>query len=423
MGEEFTTVTKEFEHETVAQAREAAVDDAASSGGRVYPCLVFRQGGRLMVTTSFPFTFVARQVRLDSAVKGGNPRNSTNRPLMPDHVRNIRDYLIKNRNEYILPPVTLNVRQMPQVYVQKSNSPVRSGFLVVGDATMFDVTDGQHRIAAIAGSAATKPAVPPLLTEAPEFENDSMSVLIVVEEEISRIHQDFADAAQTKQIPASLLAAFNTREPVNKVLTTIVDRSEFFKGRVDETSKTLPKLSQSVFLLNNVRAFVKELLVGDYAIAEDALARYTEKLLSTPEQRELFVNRALQLIDVLTAKLEPWNEIVKISVDDTMASRIPDLRKNYISLTATGLVIIGRVAFEINKWLPEAERFSKYIELASNVDWKREAEIWQGSIILEGGKLVTNRAPVALAAQRVKELLGLADLQAVKDAQTASVAA
>lgn len=422
MGD-FTTVTREFEHETVAQAREAAVDDAASSGGRVYPCLVFRQGGRLMVTTSFPFTFLARQVRLDSAAKGGNPRTSTNRPLMADHVRNIRDYLIKNRNEYILPPVTLNVRQMPQVYVHKSNSPVRSGFLVVGDATMFDVTDGQHRIAAIAGSASTKPTVPPLLTEAPEFESDSMSVLIVVEQEMSRIHQDFADAAQTKQIPASLLAAFNTREPVNKVLTTIVDRSEFFRGRVDATSKTLPKLSQSVFLLNNVRGFVKELLVGDYAIAEDALGRYTDKLLSTAEQRDMFVSRASQLIDVLTAKMEPWNEIVKISVDDTMASRIPDLRKNYISLTATGLVIIGRVAFEINKWLPEAERLSKYIELATNVDWRREAEIWQGSIIVDNGKLVTNRAPVALAARRVKELLGLKDLQITKELQSNSMAA
>ncbi len=409
---EFTTVTKEFEHETVAQAREAAMDDAASTGGRVYPCLVFRQGGRLMITTSFPFTFVARQVRLDSAAKGGNPRASTNRPLMPDHVRNIRDYLIRNRNEYILPPVTLNVRQMPQVYVQRSNSPVRSGFLVVGDATMFDVTDGQHRIAAIAGSSATKPVLPSLLTEAPQFEADSMSVLIVVEEEIARIHQDFADAAQTKQIPASLLAAFNTREPVNKVLSRIVDRSEFFKGRVDETSKTLAKLSQSVFLLNNLRAFVKELLVGDYAIAEDALGRYTEKLLSTTEQQDLFVNRALQLIDVLTAKMEPWNEIVKISVDDTMASRIPDLRKKYISLTATGLVIIGRVAFEINKWLPESERLSKYIELATNVDWKREADIWHGSILLESGKILTNRAPVALAAERVKGVLDLKELHA-----------
>lgn len=421
--ETLKTVTKEFEHDTVAQAREAAMDDASSSGGRVYPCLVFRQGGRLMVTTSFPFPLLARQVRLDSAAKGGNPRTSTNRPLMADHVRTIREYLIKNRDEYILPPVTLNVRQMPQVYVQKSNMPVRSGFLVVGDATMFDVTDGQHRIAAIAGSAATKPPVQPLLSEAPEFETDSMSVLIVVEEEIARIHQDFADAAQTKQIPASLLAAFNTREPVNKVLTTIVDRSEFLKGRVDETSKTLPKFSQSVFLLNNVRAFVKELLVGDYAIAEDALGRYTDKLLSTQDQRDLFATRAMQLIDVLTAKMEPWNEIVKISVDDTMASRIPDLRKEYISLTATGLVIIGRVAFEINKWLPESERFAKYIELASNIDWKRSADIWQGSILLDGGKLVTNRAPVALAAQRVKERLGLADMQAAKDVQTVSVAA
>jgi len=277
---------------------------------------------------------------------------------------------------------------------------------------MFDVTDGQHRIAAIAGSSATKPVLPSLLTEAPQFEADSMSVLIVVEEEIARIHQDFADAAQTKQIPASLLAAFNTREPVNKVLSRIVDRSEFFKGRVDETSKTLAKLSQSVFLLNNLRAFVKELLVGDYAIAEDALGRYTEKLLSTTEQQDLFVNRALQLIDVLTAKMEPWNEIVKISVDDTMASRIPDLRKKYISLTATGLVIIGRVAFEINKWLPESERLSKYIELATNVDWKREADIWHGSILLESGKILTNRAPVALAAERVKGVLDLKELHA-----------
>jgi len=88
------------------------------------------------------------------------------------------------------------------------------------------------------------------------------------------------------------------------------------------------------------------------------------------------------------------------------------LRKEYISLTATGLVIIGRVAFEINKWLPESERLSKYIELATGIDWRRQAEIWQGSILLDSGKMLTNRAPVALAAKRVKEALGLEDRQA-----------
>lgn len=408
-----STVTKEFEHNTVEQARQAAMDDAASSGGRVYPCQVFTQGGRLMISTSFPFTFLARQVQLDSAVKGSNPRNSINRPLMPDHVRTIRGYLIKNRGEYVLPPVTLNVRRIPQVYVQKSNSSVRSGFLVITDATTFTVTDGQHRIAAIAGSPTAKPAIPPLMVEAPEFENDSMAVLIVVEGDIARIHQDFADAAQTKQIPASLLAAFNTREPVNRVLTRIVDSSDFFRGRVDETSKTLSKLSQSVFLLNQVRSLVKELLVGDYAISEDSLSKLAAKQIGIPEQQDAFIIRAQQLINILTENMEPWNAIAKISVNDPMASQIPDLRKEYINLTATGLVIIGRVAFEINKRLLESDRATKYVELATKINWRREADIWQGSIVLPDGKLLTNRGPVNLAASRVKEVLGLPDSSTV----------
>ena len=48
----YNPVTTDFEHNTVQEARDAAVDDAASSGGRVYPCLVFRQGGRMMIAAS-----------------------------------------------------------------------------------------------------------------------------------------------------------------------------------------------------------------------------------------------------------------------------------------------------------------------------------------------------------------------------------
>lgn len=401
----FGSVTTAFEHDTVEQARQAAMDDAASSGGRVYPCQVFFQGGRLMITTSFPFALLARQVVLDPAVKGGNPRGSMNRPLMPDHVRTIREYLLKNPSEYILPPVTLNVRQIPQVYVQKSNSPVRSGFLVITDATTFTVTDGQHRLAAIAGAPTAKPAIPSLMIEAPEFENDSLAVLIVVEGDIARVHQDFADAAQTKQIPASLLAAFNTREPVNRVLAAIVEGSNLLRGRVDQTSKTLSKHSQSLFLLNQVRGLVKELLVGDYAISEASLSKVSAEKIATQSQREAFVERALLLINTLAEEMEPWNAIAAMSITDSMASTIPDLRQQYINLTGTGLVIIGRIAFEINK-LPESQRAAKYKDLAKKVDWRREAELWQNTIIING-KMVTNRGPLAAASDRVKEMLGL----------------
>lgn len=98
------------------------------------------------------------------------------------------------------------------------------GFVVIGDETRFSITDRQHRLMAIIKRSEN-------LSDDSTFLGGSVSVVIVVEPDMARIHQDFADAAQTKQIPASLLAAFNTREPVNRVLTKIVDESEFFQVR------------------------------------------------------------------------------------------------------------------------------------------------------------------------------------------------
>ncbi len=400
-----TAVTKEIEHDSVDAARNAALDDSASSGGRVFPCVVFRQGGRVSIATAFPLSFVAKNVKPDSAVKGSDPRRSTNRPMMADHVKGIRDYLVENKDAYILPPVTLNVRTMPQVHVSKSNLSVRSGFLVVPDEMIFYVTDGQHRIAAVAGYDGGK--IPGALSEDPEMGKDGLAVLIVVEQEMERIHQDFADAAHTKPIPPSLLAAYNMREPINRVLNRIVTGSGMLQGRVDESSKTLAKLSQSLFLLNQVRGLMKELLVGDSAIAEDVFIRAATERLSSSEQQDTFVSQTLQLLNVLEAKMEPWNQIRDLPRVGGVANKIPDLRQKYLNLTATGLVVIGRVAFEINKGEHEVDRVKAYSDVATKIDWLRTASIWKGNIITADGKLVTNRGPVKSAATEVLKVLGI----------------
>lgn len=399
-------VTREIEHESVEAARNAANEDAASSGGRVFPCVVFIQGGRVCISTAFPLSFVAKHVKPDSALKGGDPRSTTNRPMIPEHVNVIRNYLKNNRNAYILPPVTLNVRKMPQVHVPRSNSAVRSGFLVVPDETVFYVTDGQHRIAAIAGHSGGKNPIPGVLAEDPEIGADGLAVLIVVEPELTRIHQDFADAAQTKQIPPSLLAAYNMREPVNRVLQQIVNKSELLRGRVDETSKTLPKLSQSLFLLNQVRSLLKELLVGDFGVTDDAFSRAAAQRLSTTEEQDAFVEQTLQLLNVLQAKMEPWNRIVSMPKSSSVANQIPDLRRIYLNLTATGLVIIGHVAFEINKSALEIDRMNAYAALATKLDWHRTAALWRGKVVTTEGKLITMRGPVKEAAQAAMKALG-----------------
>lgn len=398
-----TSVSKEIEHDSVEAARNAANEDAASSGGRVFPCVMFRQGGRVSMTTALPLSFVSKNVKPDSAAKGGDPRGSTNRPMMPDHVKVIRDYLNENKGAYILPPVTLNVRKMPQVHVNRSNSALRSGFLVVPDEMVFYVTDGQHRIAAIAGYD----KIAGVLSDDPEMGTDGLAVMIVVEPDINRIHQDFSDAARTKPVPPSLLAAYNMREPVNKVLQKIVSESAILKGRVDETSKSLAKLSQSVFLLNQVRGLLKELLVGDFGVAEATFAQAAAERLGTSEQQEAFVQQSLQLLNVLTAKMEPWNRIQGFPKAGGIANQIPELRQKYLNLTATGLAIIGRVAFEINKGEHEVDRVQAYSNLAAKVDWRRSGPLWKGNVITDAGKLVTSRAPIKSAALEVMKFLGV----------------
>ncbi|MEV4773058.1 DNA sulfur modification protein DndB [Micromonospora humida] len=397
-----------IEHTDILIAMEAAAREAAAIGGRIFPCTVFKQGERTMVSTAFPNTFINRQVVSDSAVKGSSPRQSLNRPLIPDHAKSIKEYVIANRDDYILPPVTLNVDTYPSLHVQKSSgAPTRLGYLVVHDGTRFYVTDGQHRLAALAGYPSGRSQAPGALDEVPDLGNDAMAVLIVIETDRTRIQQDFADAAQTKQIPPSLLAVYNTREPVNKVLAAITSKSKLLHERVDETSKTLPKLSQHVFLLNQVRGLVKELLFGDYAMAEDSLTRQAAQRLSTPKQQDEFVDEALLLLDTLTEHMEPWSTIVTLPRSGGVAQQIPDFRAKYINMTATGLNIIGRMGYEINKEPSEAVRRQRYVDLATQIDWRRNAPIWSNNIISSDNKISTQRGPVNAAAGAVKAVLGL----------------
>lgn len=291
-----------------------------------------------MLTTAFNYAFLSRHVFPESAVKGGNPRWATNRPVDAGHVRSITKYLTENEHDYILPPLTLNVRSVPAIHIPRGNFATTVGFVVIGDETRFSITDGQYRLMAITKRSEN-------LSDDSTFLGDSVSVVIVVEPDMARIHQDFADAAQTKQIPASLLAAFNTREPVNRVLTKIVDESEFFRGRIDETSKSLSKNSPATFLLNQVRGMVKELLFHDYALSEASIPARSKQVIGTTEAQDAFVERTLAMLATLTKHMAPWDAIVALPTSGGPANQVVDYRRQYINMTATGLVIIGHVAW------------------------------------------------------------------------------
>ncbi|WCN82515.1 DNA sulfur modification protein DndB [Micromonospora sp. LH3U1] len=410
------------EHADIVEAFSNAVREAGAVGGRIFPCVVFKQGRRTMVSTSFPLLFIRRHVVSESAEKGGSPRERTNRPLIPEHAKSIHQYLLANPADYILPPVTLNTDSMPSLHVQKaSGAPTRLGYIVVHDGTRFHVTDGQHRLAALAGYSQGRTHVPGALSDNAKLAEDGLAVLIVIESDRARIQQDFADAAQTKQIPASLLAVYNTREPVNQVLARITEESKLLHGRIDEVGKTLPKASQKLFLLNQIRGMVKSLLFGDYALAEDTLSRMAATRLATQEQRDEFVTETLIMLGVLTELMQPWSEIAQLPTSGSGADKIVALREKFVNLTATGINVIGTVVYEINRQTTDPEqRAAYYRKLATEIKWQRSADIWANNVVVpdgKHGKIATNRGPVSAAVRNVKRAIGL-----IVEAEAASTA-
>ncbi|MEU8660189.1 DNA sulfur modification protein DndB [Actinoplanes philippinensis] len=342
-------------------------------------------------------------------------RHTSPRPLMAEHARSIKQYVAANGDDYLLPPVTLNISSRPSLHVAVGgDATTKLGYLVVTDATRIFVTDGQHRLAALIGfpSGRSNATTPGALSEVASLRNDAIAVLIVLEPDRERTHQDFADAAQTKQIPASLLATFNTREPVNQVLARITEGSELFHGRVDKTSKTLPKMSQHVFLLNQVRGMIKGLLVGDYAMSEDSLGRNAATRLATAQQRDVFIDETLTMLRVLTDNMEPWTRVANMPKTGGENNQIPGLRNEWINMTATGLNVIGHVVFTINKNPDKQARQALYLALATGIPWQRANDFWTGNIITrdkdsKNDKINTTRGPLNLAVSKVLDRLGL----------------
>ena len=402
------TGTREYlrEYETPTEAYMAAGEEANVTAGRVLSATLFRQGGRDNLALAMTMADLKALVRRDSARARGDLRSGANRPLIQDHAKTIESYILTNFDTgYILPSVTLTVDSDLSVYTLRSPSPLRTAWVVVRSDTKFLVTDGQHRLVALTGSSELGARVAGALNQRSDLARDGVAVHLVFEKDHDRIHQDFADAARTKQIPASMLAAYNMREPFNKVLSQIVDGSDLLRGRIDSSSKTLGKRSQKLFLLNQVRGFLKELILGDYGATEETVGRVADEQLATEEDRHATTKRAVEVIAALSTRMKPWGEIVGLQGGGPEANKIPGFREEYLNMTATGLNIIDRVGHVVfNNAAADPQMRSDYFGRLADLDWKRSSPFWSGTVIAEGTtKIVTNRAPLDHAFHRVRK--------------------
>jgi DNA sulfur modification protein DndB len=315
--------------------------------GTTIPLMIFRQGRRTHLTGAVPMGFIADKILVQGAEKRSrlaDAKSALNRPEDPSHTAVIAKYLFDNYKEkYILPPLTLNLRQRVSAYVPGYNAEIKPGYLVVPRTAALAVTDGQHRTKAIIDLLLKLDA-----ENAELFAADAVAMMITCESDLSQIHQDFADCSRTKPLPPSQVAVFDQRNPANRLLLQMEDRCLLFKGRIDPTSKSLSKNSIFLFLANQLRQLVKELVCGSFAMPDADFEKRATQQLGTEAKMEAALNKYAEFLNYLTGKIPVWNEISKLVPGTLHTSQIPIKRQEgWVCLTVTGLNVIGRIGHQL----------------------------------------------------------------------------
>ncbi|HEY9813867.1 MAG TPA: DNA sulfur modification protein DndB [Candidatus Sericytochromatia bacterium] len=386
---------------TQQDAQSQAWADAGTSGARVFLCHIYEQGRRIHLAFSLPMDLLLEMARLQTADAKKNKNNAEeliNRPLMRQHVDEIAKYLLETDN-YILPPFIFNSSTPIKVFAFGTGA-VKFGYAVIPTNVELYVTDGQHRLKAIEKAS----------TERHSLRSDSVTVLVVQEEDIDQIHQDFADCAKNKPIPPALLAAFDVTNVLAKLTRDISRQLLIFDKRIDKISKTVGKDPSYMFTMNQLRIGIAEFLFGSSRkqVIESRSNQQKSEYNSQMEKAKTFYMEFAKNNDVWKSLLQPASETVNLD--------LYSLRQNRIDFNTIGFQIISRVGYRIffTKELTTEQR-NNLIKALASLDYRRDSLLWENNVVIDDGegnkKIVTQSAAVdkgfKVALKEVEQITGI----------------
>jgi DNA sulfur modification protein DndB len=370
--------------DTQKDALDQASQDIATSGARLFICHVYEQGNRTHLAFSLTLKLLLEIARLNSADGKKNKSNAEemmNRPLMQPHVKEIAKYLI-NTDDYILPPFIFNSDTPIKVFAF-GNGPVKIGYAIISSDISLYVTDGQHRLKAIEKA----------VVERPELYNDSVTVLVVQENDLDQIHQDFADCSKNKPIPPALRASFDVSDLLSRITRDLSKDLDIFQGRIDKISSTVGKDANYIFTMSQLRIGVSEFLFG---ISNKSLDSYAV------EDRAVYqasLERAKSFYLEFARNNITWNLLFHPPSQSNNLLNFYNLRQERIDFNSVGFIIISRIGHLIlseNSFTEEKN--SILIKALANLDYRRTCSLWENSVVIDddkgGKKIIAQRAAI-----------------------------
>lgn len=295
------------------------------------------------------------------------------RILNKNRIPEMANYIINNPKDYVFSSLTASIDGEFEFSTFDENINKNIGTLKVAMDSKLLINDGQHRRAAIEEA----------LKASPELGEETISVVLFIDEGLRRSQQIFADLNKhAVNVSKSIGILYDSRDPIAIITKSLLDNNEYLKNFTDKENTSLPKYSPKLFILSSIYETNKKLL---------------NKINATDSEAKKFV---LEFWQCLCDNISEWMFVF----NKEMSAH--NFRNTYINSNGVVLEAIGIVGNYL--YTNNYSDWKNYITKLNSIDWNRSnLKDWENRVIAPNGRIVKSASYVKLTCNLIKTKIGL----------------
>lgn len=338
-----------------------------------FPAVRGIQAGREFYIAMCPMGVIPRLFAPDQSTADASERGQ--RVLNKGRIPKLARFLAENPDDYAFSAITACVDGQMDFTPLGDQENWELGRLVMSMSAKVLITDGQHRWRAICEAIELEP----------DLEDESVPVVLYLDEGVQRRQQMFADLNLHAVRPTrSLGILYDHRDPVAELTRYLADNVPLFRDRTEVEKTTISNRSANLFTLSAIYQATAELLGKKKG---DDVSR---------EERKT----ALEYWTVLGDVLPGWQDIVAGGLKPY------ELREDSIHAHGVVLQALGTVGRTLLEEVHDWESALRNGDLG-RIDWSRQnADTWEGRAMSDG-RISKAHKNLALTASFLKTRLSL----------------
>jgi DNA sulfur modification protein DndB len=358
------------------------------SSHKCYLGLIFEQGERTMIQINVPAHDVANLLQTKPVI-GNDPNSGKDRPEIKGHAESIKEYLvdrISQNKSWILGTLTANV-DPSMITIEKVGEGL--GIIAIPSDVKLDLTDGQHR----------KAAIESLTKNTDLLDGHFFPITVVLEGRFKQCQLDFRDMAKAKPIEKSLLLSFSDSRGKVGIAKELIRKVSMFQSKTDLTKKSPAKNTKLIYTIQYVATLVSCSLTNN---ASDELDDY---------DIEKYSNYLTECLNHFFDECPQTHKICNTKIENLTLKEIKEFKQDCLLGVSIGMQILGHLLYFTMNPYQQAFNKTKVSELAQ-LDWNRSNSLWHDNVVRVNSNLKdTEKTYISFGAAALSDAVQAAKIE------------